>query len=245
MAKFTILCCAFFLAAGAQAQSTPGVLQKIHDNVEAGIVAVHTEVQSILDDAIEKSNEVANNLKNQGEKLSQEMYEQLQKQLAETKKHLDDLVNNAEKDASECKSAVEILDKVALETIANMSVCVTDKIEQGNGYIESMIKITEDLKVDLDVIKKEADDCLKNVDGLIATAKAIACVNGAGAKATWTSMKTVPGYTQKMIQMSYMMSTLPIKLPFCAATKGLVAFSRETIRVTEEVKTCIKNKNQQ
>lgn len=88
------------------------------------------------------------------------------------------MVNSAENDASECKSIGEVLDKVALETIANMSVCVTDKIEEGNGYVESMVEISKNLKLELENSRKEANDCLKNIDGIIATAKAVTCVNG-------------------------------------------------------------------
>lgn len=71
----------------------------------------------------------------------------------------------------------ESLEQSALETMANMSVCVTDKVEQGNGYVETMVKITEDLKSELDVIKQEANNCLNNVEGFVSAAKAVACVN--------------------------------------------------------------------
>lgn len=73
---------------GAQSQNAPDAVKKIHDKVEAAIVAVSDQIQYILDGAKEKANEVGLELKNSAEKIAQEMHEEVKKYMAEVNKKI-------------------------------------------------------------------------------------------------------------------------------------------------------------
>lgn len=83
-------------------------------------------------------------------------------------------------DVTDCNRLAGHLDYTALAVIANMSSCVTKKLETGSEYVQSIVTVADNVLANLTAIREEARHCGDNVDGIKSAAGAILCTNMVG-----------------------------------------------------------------
>lgn len=80
-------------------------------------------------------------------------------------------------DVTDCNRLAAHLDYTGLAVIANMSSCITNKLDIGREYVQSIVTLTENVLANLTTIREEARHCGDDVDGVSSAAAAIVCTN--------------------------------------------------------------------
>ncbi|KAI4500938.1 hypothetical protein M0802_004149 [Mischocyttarus mexicanus] len=213
--------------------------EKITTVINGGIQTIQNEV----DKNVQRSFEIVNKLKQDGEDIIEAIRKQADSIVDEMDKKINEITNGVDDNIiDECKlfsKGIKDVKELVLASIANVSYCVTDKIDQGSEYIENMNEAAIEGVNSLIQINNEALECTKKVTNIESTVKAVSCLGLASARATWAVTKEVPKVAINFGKLGAMVGTLPQSLSFCSAATTLSLIIDEANNYISSVDKCI------
>ncbi|XP_011304557.1 uncharacterized protein [Fopius arisanus] len=214
--------------------------------------AASQKTQDIINAALAKVEEVVEDVKSKAARLGEELrgkvddfLKKIEKEVANALEKIHNRVNEIVGDLddpnlSECRRLAGTVRDTFLSVVAEERKCVADKYENGKLYIAEISEIAKEVRSELKALREAAHECAENVDGLKATVEAIICINKIGLQAVWVSAKRVPEVTAVSVKLGFLVNTLPITLPQCAAKNGFSKIHENVDQLLSGVKQCVK-----
>ncbi|XP_051154709.1 uncharacterized protein LOC127277539 [Leptopilina boulardi] len=247
MSKFVFLFCAILLAGAVFADNTEPqeekhsavdeIKNKVVDIVNEAIKQVTEYVQQLQ----EATKTTIQKLKDEALKVTKSVYDKIVEAQQTIKAEVDKAIKEAiNYNVTECAQMAEAFDETGVQAIAEVSRCVTDVLEDADGYTENMQHSADIVLKNLTSIKEEAEHCVENVKNIGSAAKAFLCVNMAAAKGTWAATKNVPALLGDLGKLTWKITTLLPELGYCSTVKGIKKINTGSQIVVEKVQECIK-----
>ncbi|XP_043470769.1 uncharacterized protein LOC122504013 [Leptopilina heterotoma] len=251
MFKPLILVCAFLLAGAVIAENTgpqtenheenPSVVEEIKNKVVGVVNEAIRQVTDYLHEVQEKTAEIIKKLKEEAMKVTKSVYDKIVEAQQKVKSEVDKAIKEAiNYNVTECAEMAKAFDDTGVQAMAEVSRCVTDVMEDADGYTENMKHSADVVMRNLTVIKDEAEKCVENVNNIGSATKAFICVNVAAAKGTWAATKNVPALLGDLGKLTWKITTLLPELTVCSTVNGVKKVNDGSQIVVEKVRECIK-----
>ncbi|CAD6216253.1 GSCOCG00011317001-RA-CDS [Cotesia congregata] len=220
-------------------------LESVQQKLDATIDAAKIQLDDNLTAARRKIDQVAAGLKETAESAGQVVYDQIRGFIDKFDDQLKELEKSSGQiDVSDCMALASPKDAIALGAMMNVSTCIIDQLELGDGIPESVFKVTGEVRENLTSVQQESQKCFQDV-GFTAVLKATACAAKMTAKATWITANSVPVILTTTVSLTNQMEKLPINVPSCAVNSGIEKLPMKYAELYAQVKQCIDRKTSQ
>ncbi|XP_057333455.1 uncharacterized protein LOC130672758 [Microplitis mediator] len=217
-------------------------LTSLQQQLNTTIDAAKTTINDNLATAKNKINEAGVELKEAAESAGQAMYDQISTLINQLDNQFKELEKTAgEVDISECMALGNAKDMIALSLMVNVSNCIVEHLEFGDGFSESLNKVTNDVLDNLTSAQNEANKCFEDMS-FKAIAQATVCASKVTAKTTWITVNSIPETATTIGKLTNEMSMLPINVPYCTVSNGIGVLPKKYMDLYNEVKECVDKK---